>query len=167
MRLDLSGNQLTSLAGLEALPQLKWLAASGNALRDTGALRALSDLRVLHCAVTAPRPPYNSVWTIAGVYLYKLRCSLLAPESGHPCWALQYDAATPVCRAGAQLELLLAGRQPQRGRPGVAACAHPEQQRARVRDRCVPGSALHCRPVGLRLLRNIAVSVGERSYCPL
>jgi len=46
VRLDLSGNQLTSLAGLEALQQLKWLSASGNALRDTVALRALSNLRV-------------------------------------------------------------------------------------------------------------------------
>ena len=46
VRLDLSRNQLSSLAGLETCPQLKWLSASGNPLSDLGALHALSNLRV-------------------------------------------------------------------------------------------------------------------------
>lgn len=46
LRLDLSGNQLTSLAGLETSLQLKWLSASGNPLTDVSALETLSNLRV-------------------------------------------------------------------------------------------------------------------------
>jgi len=80
VRLDLSGNQLTSLAGLEALQQLKWLSASGNALHDTAALRALSNLRVSHCACDCSQDAkHHRVDRSCGVYVKTLCCSLLAP----------------------------------------------------------------------------------------
>lgn len=57
LRLDLSGNQLTSLAGLETCLQLKWLSASGNPLTDVSALEALSNLRVQHIAAPSTTQP--------------------------------------------------------------------------------------------------------------
>ena len=69
VRLDLSRNQLGSLAGLETCPQLKWLSASGNALNPLLLLPALSNLRVgPSTARPSPTaPPVAFLWARAPV----------------------------------------------------------------------------------------------------